>query len=209
MAEHADTAEQVTDSTTDASDAEINDVDMGPKRPRRQWWWGRDRFPGGQWYTDPRSAIAFGLVVVAALAGVAGWHGYRAYRGHETEAQRNLYVQVARQTAIDLTSISYSEIDNDFQRIMDSSTGALHESVQTRHQDFALLAKQEQSKMEGKVEEAALESADGDQAKVLVAVSVKISTAAAPEQKPRRYRWRMSVEKTPDGAKVSNFELVP
>jgi Mce-associated membrane protein len=202
MAEHADTAEQIADSVDDTGDA-------GTEKPRPQRLRPRQWIPSRRWFTNTRSAIAVGAVVVAALSGVAGWYGYRAYEGHESQAQRNLYVQVARQTATNLTTISYAEVESDFQRIMDSSTGALHESVQTRYEDFAILAKQEQSKMEGRVEEAALESADADHAKVLVAVSVKISTAAAPEQKPRRYRWRMSVDNTPEGAKVSNFELVP
>ena len=36
-------------------------------------------------------------VIVAALTGLAGSLGYRAYQKHEAQAQRDLFVQIARQ----------------------------------------------------------------------------------------------------------------
>jgi Mce-associated membrane protein len=45
---------------------------------------------------------------------------------------------------------------------------------------------------------------------VLVAMSVKTSMASAPpDQEPRRWRMRLTVDKTGDGAKVSNVQFVP
>ncbi|WP_342743211.1 MULTISPECIES: hypothetical protein [Mycobacterium] len=43
---------------------------------------------------------------------------------------------------------------------------------------------------------------------MLVAVTVKTSTAGAAEQQPRRWRMRISVQKVGDGATVSNVEFV-
>jgi len=43
----------------------------------------------------------------------------------------------------------------------------------------------------------------------LVAVTVKTSNAGAPEQAPRAWRMRISVQKVGDEAKVSNVEFVP
>jgi Mce-associated membrane protein len=40
-------------------------------------------------------------------------------------------------------------------------------------------------------------------------VTVKTSNAGAPEQAPRAWRMRISVQKVDDGAKVSNVEFVP
>jgi Mce-associated membrane protein len=42
----------------------------------------------------------------------------------------------------------------------------------------------------------------------LVAVAVKTSTAGAPEQDPRAWRMRITVQKDGDQAKVSNVEFV-
>ncbi len=66
-------------------------------------------------------------VVVATLAGLAGWLGYRAYEKHEAQAQRDLFVQIARQGAVNLTTINYTEVDADVQRIIDLSTGAFRD----------------------------------------------------------------------------------
>lgn len=165
--------------------------------------------PARQLLSGTRSVIAVGLVIVAASLGLAGWLGYRNYQAREAQAQRNLYVQVARQAAVNLTTISYTEVDADVQRILDSATGTFHDDFQKRSQPFVDVVKQAQSKSEGTVAEAGLESETGGQAQVLVAVSVRTSIAAAPDQDPRRWRLRISVQKTADGAKVSNVEFVP
>jgi Mce-associated membrane protein len=44
---------------------------------------------------------------------------------------------------------------------------------------------------------------------VLVAVSVKTSNAGAPQQDPRGWRMRLSVQKVGDEAKISNVAFVP
>ena len=44
---------------------------------------------------------------------------------------------------------------------------------------------------------------------MLVAVTVTPSNAGAPEQQPRAWRMRISVQKVGDDAKVSNVEFVP
>ena len=56
---------------------------------------------------------------------------------------------------------------------------------------------------------AGLESIAGDQAQVIVAISVKTSSASVPEQGPRGWRMRLNVQKVGDTAKVSNVQLVP
>ncbi|MGA8546955.1 MAG: mammalian cell entry protein [Mycobacterium sp.] len=192
MAEHADTAGPVDEPAEDC------DAAASAKTPAR--W----RF------SDTRALIAAGLVVIAALAGVGGWLGYRVYQDREAQAQRNLYVQVARQTAVNLTTIDYTEVDADIKRILESATGNFFDDFQKRSQPFVDVVKKLQSKSEGTVSEAALLSETKDQAQVLVAVSVKTTVAAAPpEQEPRRWRMRIHVQQTGDGAKVSNVDFVP
>jgi Mce-associated membrane protein len=185
MAEHADAPEPIE---FDADGAKT------PARPR---------------FSETRLLLTVGLIVVAALAGVGGWLGYRAHQDREAQAQRNLYVQVARQTAVNLTTIDYTQVDADIKRILDSATGGFYDDFQKRSQPFVDVVKKVQSKSEGTVAEAALLSETKDQAQVLVAVSVKTTIAAAPEQEPRRWRMRISVQQTGDGAKVSNVDFVP
>lgn len=155
-----------------------------------------------------RVPIALGLVIVAALAAVGGWLGYRVHQDREAQSQRNLYVQVARQAAVNLTTINYTEVESDINRILETATGAFYDDFRRRSQPFVDVVKKAQSKSEGAVVEAGLLSQTTDQAQVLVAVSVKTSIAAAPQQELRRWRMRIGVQKTTDGPKVSNVEFV-
>jgi Mce-associated membrane protein len=154
--------------------------------------------------------VAAGLAAIVALVGAGVWLGFRLHQDNQAQAQRNLYVQVARQTAINLTTINYAEVDADIKRVLDSATGGFHDEFQNRSQPFVEVVKKVQSKSEGTIAEAGLLSYTKDQAQVLVAVSVKTSMAAAPpDQEPRRWRMRLTVDKTGDTAKVSNVEFVP
>jgi Mce-associated membrane protein len=154
------------------------------------------------------SALVAGGLIVATLAGLTGWLGYRAYEKHEAQAQRDLFVQTARLGAVDLTSINYTEVDADVQRIIDLATGAFREDFEQRSKPFIEVVKAAQSKSEGTVTDAGLESQRGDSAQVLVAVAVKSRTAGG-EEAPREWRMRIEVKSVGDDAKVSNVVFVP
>lgn len=164
---------------------------------------GRKRF------SSVRLAIAVSAAVVVALACLAGWLGYRTYETRQAQAQREQLVAVARQGVLNLTTIDYTKVNADVQRILDSSTGAFHDDFQKRTQPFIDVVKKAQSKSEGTITAAGLESQDGDQARVLVAVTVKTSIVGAPDQDPRWWRMRIGVQKTGDGPKVSDVQFVP
>jgi len=157
-----------------------------------------------------RVAIAFGVGTSLALSALAGWLSYNTSRQQAAADTRNLMVQVAKQGAVNLTTISYTEVDKDVQRILDSSTGAFHEDFQHRAQPFIDVVKQARSTSTGTVTAAGLESQDSDQAQVLVAVEVKTATnGAPPPQQPRNWRMRISVLQTAAGAKVADVQFVP
>jgi Mce-associated membrane protein len=207
MAEHAGAAEEA--ESVDApelldDEAEAIDIDDGDSTASRA------KRPLHEWVTGTRSVVAASVAAIVALLGAGGWLGYRLHDDRDTQAQHNLYVQVARQTAINLTTINYNEVDADIKRVLDSATGAFHDEFQNRSGPFVEVVKKVQSKTEGTIAEAGLLSATKDQAQVLVAVAVKTQMAAAPaDQEPRRWRMKLTVDKTGDGAKVSNVEFVP
>lgn len=134
--------------------------------------------------------------------------GHRAYESHQAQEQRRLFLQVGRQGALNLTTISYTEAQADVQRILDSATGSFYDDFQKRSPAFIETVMQAQSKSEGTVTEAGLDSEEGTQGQVLVAVTVKTSTAGAAEPQPRAWRLRIGVQLVGDGAKVSNVEFV-
>jgi Mce-associated membrane protein len=153
-------------------------------------------------------ALVFGVIMVVGLAALTGWLGFRTYESQQAQAQRSLFLEVGRQGALNLTTISYTEADADVARILDSATGTFRDDFQKRSQPFIEVVKQAQSKTEGTVTAAGLESVNGDSAQVLVAVSVKTTNAGAPEPQPHAWRMRIDVQKVDDGVKVSNVGFV-
>jgi Mce-associated membrane protein len=156
-----------------------------------------------------RLALALGLLIVTALGSLVGWLGFRADQSHQREQQRAMFLAAARQGALNLTTISYTEVDADIKRILDSATGTFHDDFQKRSEPFVAVVKQAQSKSQGTITESGLESMQGDNARALVAVTVTTSNAGAAQQEPRSWRMRIDVQKVGDVAKVSNVEFVP
>lgn len=185
MAEHADT-EQLEESPSPAAKSRVH-----------------------RWISRIPLVLAVGLLLVGAVGGLVGWLCGRSHHSEVAQERDNLYVQTARQAALNLTTISYTEADADIQRILDASTGAFRDDFKARAQPFVDVVKQAKSTSEGTVTAAGLESVNGDGAQVLLAVSVKTSMASAPAGEPRNWRMRISVEKVGDGAKVSNVQFVP
>ncbi len=192
----ADTAEDTGDAE-DFEAAESADEEAEPVAPKRPM-------------SHVRLATIVGLVLVVALAALTGWLGYRAYESRKAEDLQNLFLQVGRQGALNLTTISHEHAEEDVQRVLDSSTGTFYDDFQARSQPFVQVVKQAQSKSEGKIAEAGIESSNDNEARVLVAVTVNTTNAGAPEQQPRSWRMRITVQKTgEDEAKISNVEFVP
>jgi Mce-associated membrane protein len=211
--EQASDPTEVTEATSEVTVADGDDVD-GVGEVDGEQGEVTDR-PGRRWQRLARlrlscvgGALVASAVVVATLTGLAGWLGYRAYDKHEAQVHRDLFVQTAREGAVNLTTISYTEIDADVQRILDSATGAFRDDFEKRSKPFIEVVKAAQSQSEGTISEAGLESVRRDSAQVLVAVAVKSRTAAG-EQSPREWRMRINVQAVGDGAKVSNVVFVP
>ncbi|MEE3063855.1 MAG: Mce protein [Actinomycetota bacterium] len=154
------------------------------------------------------AALVTGTAILALLTGLTGWLGYAAYQKHQAQAQREQFIQVARQGAVNLTTINYTEVDADVQRILDQATGAFREDFEQRAKPFVEVVKAAQSKSEGTVTDAGLESQRGDSAQVLVAVAVKSRTAGG-EEAPREWRMRIEVRSVGNDTKVSNVVFVP
>lgn len=185
-------AEDAARSNDDGADTDYEDATRTKKLKSPVW-----------------AATAFGLAIVTALGTMAGWFGFQMYQSHQAEQQRELLVSAARQGAINLTTIDWQHVDADIQRILDSSSGAFYDDFSHRSKPFVDVVKKAQSKSVGTITEAGLESQSGNEAQVLVAISVKTSNLGAAEQDPRNWRMRITVQKVRDEVKVSNVAFVP
>jgi Mce-associated membrane protein len=191
-----DTADYNSEAGSSDETDEEDDEEAEPVRTRR--------------LISAGAAVVISLLLVVALAGLVGWLTYETIQSHRADEQRNLFLQVGRQGAVNLTTIDYEHADADVQRILDSATGQFYDDFSKRSQPFVDVVKQAKSKSEGTVTEAGLERPEtANEGQVLVAVAVKTSNAGAPDQQPRAWRMRITVQKVGDGAKVSNVEFVP
>jgi Mce-associated membrane protein len=155
-----------------------------------------------------RRAMLLGSAIVVSLSVLVGWLGFRAHQAHQEQALQSQLLQAARQGALNLTTIDWQHAEGDMQRILDGATGQFHDEFASRSQPFIDVVKQAKATSVGTITEAGLESEESGHARVLVAVAVKTSNAGAPEQDPRAWRMRITVQKDGDQAKVSNVEFV-
>src|SRR6202020_692408 len=169
MAEHDGAAEETesvaateqVDVESTAEHIDAKDIDAGDDAGDDT----KKRVP--KWVSRIPSPIAVGVAIIVALLGLGGWLGFRVHQDDQVQAQRTLYVQVARQTAINLTTIDYTEVDADIKRVLDSATGAFHDEFQNRSQPFVEVVKKVQSKSEGTISEEGLLSYTKDQPQLL------------------------------------------
>jgi Mce-associated membrane protein len=190
--------EAETEDIEDYDSAVDADVDDDPKGVATQ----------GRTMSPVRLAIVVGVVAIVASTSVAGWLGFREHRARQAQQQSELLIRVGRQGALNLTTIDYQHADSDIQRILDSATGSFYDDFAKRSKPFIEVVKKAQSKSVGTVTEAGLESQSGDEALVMVAVSVVTTNAGEPEAEPRHWRMRISVKKVGDDAKLSNVAFV-
>ncbi|MGU3501005.1 hypothetical protein [Mycobacterium sp. C31M] len=192
MAVDADATEELTDVNT--AEEYPDDGERTTSRAKR---------------SPRRIAVAAGLTGVLAVGGLCGWLGLRAVQAQAIDDEHAAFIQVARQGAINLTTIDHSEAEADVARILDSATGTFYDDFSARAEPFIDVVKKAQSTSEGTVVSAGLESVSDDEAQVLVAVNVTTTTADGAEQQPRSWRMRISVQQRGDAVKVSNVAFVP
>lgn len=170
------------------------EIPAPPRRPRR----------------PQRAALVAGLLAVVLLAGLVGWLGVRACQGRTAEAKRQLFVQTARQGAVNLTTYDYRRMDADVRRVLDLATGSFHDSFSHREQAFRDSVGLVHATSVGTVTEAGLESETSDEGRVLVAMSVQASDIiGGTTQRPQALRMRITVKQTGAVAKVSDVVFVP
>jgi len=187
-----------TDDIEDvAPEASLDDPDGEPARPSKKPM------------STPRRAMLVGLALVVALATLIGWFGYRDRQSYQAQSQRSQFLQVARQGALNLTTIDWQHADADVQRILDAATGEFYDDFAKRSQPFIKVLKQTKSITAGTITEAGLESETADSAQALVAVSVKTSHTGEPDPDLREWRMRIFMRKIGDQVKVSNVGFVP
>lgn len=156
----------------------------------------------------PWRAASFGLGIIVALAVLVGWVGFRDHQMHQSQIERERFMEVAKRGALNLTTIDWRHADADVRRILDGATGEFRDGFAKRSPSFIDEVKQTQATTVGTIARAGLESDTANKAQALVLVSVQTSKAGHSEPAARIWRMRITVEKAGQQIKVSNVEFV-
>jgi Mce-associated membrane protein len=168
-----------------------------------------DARPGTPGRAPTRTVLVFGMAVVLVLAALVCWMGWHFSQARQDRDAGNLFLQTARQGALNLTTVDWRHAEDDVRRIMDGATGEFYDDFAQRSQPFVEVVKKAQSVSVGTVTAAGLESHSSQEAQALVAVSVTTSNSSGPNQPPRSWRMRIAVHKVDGQVKVSRVEFVP
>jgi Mce-associated membrane protein len=187
------------EATDEVEDTDDGLVAEGPSRRRL-------RLPR----SETTRGLLVGLLCTCLLAGLVAWLGIEAQHARAAGQQRQLFLQAGRQAALDLTTVSATDVDADIKRVLDASTGQFHDEFSSRAPAFAAAVREAKSTSTGVVSEAGIESIDGDTARVLVSTAVRTATAQGEDQQARHWRMRITVKKIDeDLPKVADVEFVP
>lgn len=211
--EDVPTDTELSDTDLSADDPDVTAVAPVPTAVVDEAADGPDGRRRGR-FSAPRVSlrVAIGAVAIVLTVGFVVSSGYMIWHHRQVvaEQQRSAeFVAAARQGVVTLMSLDFTRAEEDVQRILDNTTGAFREEFAGQAESFTDVAQQSKVVTEATVNAVAVRSMTQDTANVLVAVTTRVSNAAANEQPPRS--WRLSVDVARDGGqiKLAKVEFVP
>lgn len=161
----------------------------------------------GKW---ARRGVVLLAVLAVVLLGTTVWAAI-VFLGDRSLADREASaLETARTAGAVLTTIDQATAEQDIQKVVDVSTGQFGDLFRSNTQAYVGVVQEGAVSSTGKVEEAGLQSVDGDTAKALVAVSSTVKNKAVPDGEPRYYRMLIGMQHQDDGRwLVSQVEFVP
>ncbi|WP_231569424.1 mammalian cell entry protein [Prescottella defluvii] len=151
--------------------------------------------------------VVAGIVIVALVAAIVVLLIDRK-NASDLAAERATYVDVARATAINISTLRSDSAKEDLDKLFEGTTGPLRADLDARLDDFAGVVAQLNVSTTGEVVEAGLESEDGNCKTSLVAVKANQKNA---DEAPVDKSFRLRVVICDEGGKLlaSNVEFVP
>lgn len=148
-------------------------------------------------------------VVALALVSAAVLSVFAVQSAEERDAYRAEYLQTARQTIINLTTIRADSAEEDIDRILTMASGEFKTEFDGRVDPFTEIIKQANVVSNGEVIEAAIENEHENSAQILVAAKQTLTNAGQEEPQQRYYRFRVTVTRADDGSlSASDVEFV-
>ncbi|MGW4769293.1 hypothetical protein ACWEO2_14770 [Nocardia sp. NPDC004278] len=152
-------------------------------------------------------AAAAALIAIALVVST-GFFTYQLHSAAERDARRADYTQTAKQAILNLTTIKDDTAKADIDRVLSVASGELKAEYAQRKDAYASVVEQAKVKATGEIIESAIESEDGDSARVLVAAKQTLTNAGMADPQTRYYRFRVTVTRGDNGITASQVEFV-
>ncbi|ATQ30775.1 hypothetical protein D092_22655 [Rhodococcus ruber Chol-4] len=152
---------------------------------------------------------ALAAVIVLALAGAGVWLWLDARADRDHDARRAAYLQAARQTVLNLTTIHPQSAAADVQRLLDGATGDFKAEFEGREGPFVDVVTKANVDTTGEVIEAGIQAEDGACMTSLVAARSMVSNAEQTEPEPRDFRLRVTICDEDGRLLASKVDFVP
>lgn len=171
--------EQTVDLDADADTNAGADTDEGQDRPRP---WLRRVLVG---------VVAVIFVAALAVSGVLGWLLWQEREvtraGEQAQQAAVAYAQI-------LTSIDSSKVDENFNQVLDGSTGEFKDMYSQSSVQLRQMLIDNKASAHGVVVESAIQSASKDKVVVLLFVDQSVSNTSVPDPRIDRSRIKMTME---------------
>ncbi|MGW6378238.1 mammalian cell entry protein [Rhodococcus sp. NPDC055112] len=160
--------------------------------------------------SGPRGALAAGTavlaVVVVLLATACGVMLWQHSSASELQSERETYLRVAREGALNLTTIDHNNAEADVQRVLDGATGEFYDDFDRRSQGFIAVVRDAKVITVGESAVAGIETEAADSATVLVQVASRVSNGTGAQDQQRVQRLRVTVDG--EQSKISRVEYL-
>ncbi|MDJ0395327.1 hypothetical protein QMK17_18525 [Rhodococcus sp. G-MC3] len=158
-----------------------------------------------------RGIVLTALFVVLVLALVTvGVYLFLGIRSADAEdARSELFVQTARQTVLNLTTIHPDSAQADVDRLLAGASGDFKAEFEGREGPFVQVVQQARVDSNGDIIEAGIESSGDDFAEVLVAARAMVQNSDADQPEPRDFRLRVRVVDDGGVMTAARVEFVP
>ncbi|MDT5260624.1 MAG: Mce-associated rane protein [Mycobacterium sp.] len=193
-------AAETEDAKDDGAVPEADD-----RRPTKSFR-SRLRWP----HRPRRKAVAVGVGIVLGCASL-GASGYMVWQHHTLMHKRQLareYAAAARQGVTTLMSFDANHVKEDFQRIIDASTGELKDQLSATASFRAKQAEDAKASSKVAVEAVAVESVSDNSAVVLVSAKSDVTDVDNTKRPPALWQISITIDRVDGQLKMSRVDFL-
>jgi Mce-associated membrane protein len=148
-------------------------------------------------------ALAASLIGATGMAGAVGWEIHQQHRADAAQARNQRFVDTATQVVVNMFSYDQNSIDQSVARFVDITSGPLRGMLSSNNnvENIKAIFRHTDSTSEAVVNGVALESIDdvSDNASVLVAIRVTVTSRDGVNKPSEPYRMRVIVHEDENG----------